>query len=57
MVNNTIGILYNIIWKDRVEDPFAIMLAVILMIVDNYSGFTSIVVKDIHVMLVMPIEA
>lgn len=51
------GILYNIIWKDRVEDPCAIMLAVILMTIDNYSGFTSIMVKDIYVMLVMPIEA
>lgn len=56
LVNGTMDIVYNMIWEDGVEDPFAIMSAVILVAVNNYAGPASIVVNGIYVVPVLFVE-
>ena len=49
--------VYDIICKNRVENPFATMLAVILIAIDKYIGSASIAINNIHIMLVLSAEA
>lgn len=55
-VNGTIGMLYDIIWEDEVKNPFAIILAVILMTINNYANPTSMMVNSVHMVLIIPIK-
>lgn len=57
LVNGTISTVYDMIWEDGVEDPFATMPAVILVAVNNYTGPASMVVNGVHVMPVVLAEA
>lgn len=57
LVNDIIGKVYNMIWENRVEDSFAIILAVILVAVDNYAGSVNMVVNRVYVVPVVLVEA
>lgn len=39
------------------KDPFATMLAVIFVAINNYTGFASIVVNGVHVVFIVSIKA
>ena len=54
LVNSTMGMVHDIIWDDKVENPFAIIPAVILMAGDNYTGPASMVVNGVHIVSVAP---
>lgn len=56
LVNGTMGTVYNMIWEEEVEDLFAIMPAVILVAIGNYSGPASLVVNGVHVVPIVPAE-
>ncbi|MCJ1264573.1 hypothetical protein MMC22_004446 [Lobaria immixta] len=51
------GTVYDMICEDGVEDPFAMMPAVILVAVDKYTGSASMAINDIYVVPVVPAEA
>lgn len=57
LVNGTMGTIYDIIWDEGIEDPFATMPAVILVAVDKYKSIGSIVINGILVVRVVPAEA
>lgn len=57
LVNGIIGTVYNMIWEDKIEDPFVTMLVVILMAVNNYIGPASMVVNGVHMLLIVLVEA
>lgn len=56
-MNGIISMIYNIIYENRVENSFITILAVILIIINNYTGFARIVVNNIHVKFILPTKA
>ena len=56
LVNGIMGTVYNMIWEEGVEDPFATMSAVIFVAINNYSGPASLVVNGVHVVPIVPAE-
>lgn len=57
LVNRTIGSVFNIIWEDGVEDPFATIPEVILIAMDKYNGPGSIQINGVYVVPVVPADA
>ena len=53
LVNGTMGMVYNIVWEDRVKDLIATMQAMVLVAVNIYAGSTSIVFNSMHMVLVV----
>ena len=51
------GTVYDMVWEDGVEDPFATMPAVVLVVVDDYTSFAIIVFNGMHVVPVVLADA
>lgn len=57
LVNSIIDTVYDVIWEDRVNDLFVIIATVILVVVDNYTGFVNIKINGVYIVFIMPVEA